>query len=138
MSEYLTMKLDIEDKMDIIAALEKIGLPFEEHDTATNLHGYQGDTRKQTAEIVVRRQHIGGSSNDLGFKWNEKTKKWDMIVSDYDNHSPLVKTFEQVVTVGMLQRACEDSMRTCEIVSGSIPTSIKSTTQQPIRLRITR
>jgi hypothetical protein len=138
MSEYLTMKLDIEDKEDIVAALEKIGIPFETHDTAVNLHGYQGDTRKQTAEIVIRRQHIGGASNDLGFKWNGETKKWEMIVSDYDNHSPLVKTFEQVVTVVMLQRACEDSMRTCEIVSGSIPTNIKSTTQQPIRLRITR
>ena len=138
MSEYLTMTLDIESKDDITAALDRIGIPYEVHDTAVKLQGYMGDTRKQTAEVVVRRQHIGGSSNDLGFKWNEETKRWDMIVSDFDNHSSLVKTFQQVVTIGMLERVSDQSMRTCEIVSGNIPTNLKSTNQQPIRLRIRR
>ena len=134
MSEYITMNLNIESKEDIIAALEKIGVPHEVHDTAVNLHGYTGDTRKQTAEIVVRRQHVGGAANDLGFKWNEKDGRWDMIVSDYDRGGNLVGTFKQMINLVMLERLAEDSMRTCEIIEGNLPTALKQ--RQTIKLRI--
>lgn len=134
MSEYITMKMEIQDKADIIAALEKIGIPFEVHDEPVNLQGYMGDTRKQTAEIIVRRQNVGGSSNDLGFKWDEKGQKWDMIVSDYDNHGNLVGTFKQMHNLVMLERLADESMRTCEIIEGHIPTGLKQV--QTIKLRI--
>jgi len=134
MSEYLTMKLEIVEKEDIIAALEKIGIPFEVHDEAVNLQGYQGDTRNQKAEIVIRRQYVGASANDVGFKWNEKEERWDMIVSDYDNSSNLVGTFKQMYNLVLIERLADENLRSCEVIEGSIPTALKG--KQTIKLRI--
>src|SRR5581483_12511644 len=38
------------------------------HDKPVHLYGYLGDARPETAEIVLRRFHIGRGSNDVGFK----------------------------------------------------------------------
>jgi hypothetical protein len=32
------------------------------------LYGYQGDTRKQKAHVVIRRQHVGSGANDVGWE----------------------------------------------------------------------
>lgn len=139
MSEYITMKLDIESKEDIIAALEKLGFEvgkqIEIHDEPVHLQGYQGDARVDVAEIVVRRQYVGSASNDLGFKWNEEEKKWDMIVSDFDRGSSLTGTFQQMVNLVMIERLADESMRSCEIIEGELPNALKQS--RTIKLRIT-
>jgi len=30
----------------------------EVHDTAQKLHGFQGDVRKETAEVIIRRKYV--------------------------------------------------------------------------------
>ena len=56
------------------------------HEKALHLTGYQGDTRTQTAEVIVRRSVKGGlgeSSNDLGFKRNAEGN-YEALISEYD------------------------------------------------------
>jgi hypothetical protein len=35
----------------------------EYHEVAQHLFGYGGDRRPETAEVIIRRQHIGAASN---------------------------------------------------------------------------
>lgn len=67
-------------------ALEELGFKnkVEVSDTATNLFGYQGDQRADTAEVILRRKHVGGSSNDIGFKLQEDGT-FGAIISQYDS-----------------------------------------------------
>ncbi len=51
---------------------------------AQSLTGYHGDTRKERANIIVRRQYVGSAANDLGFiKAEDGT--YSAIVSAYDS-----------------------------------------------------
>lgn len=56
----------------------------EVHDIPQHLHGFQGDKRKETAHIIIRRKHVGRSSNDLGFIRKEDGN-YEAIVSSYDS-----------------------------------------------------
>jgi hypothetical protein len=51
----------------LLAALADLGYDHVEEGDALPLFGFQGDRREETAEVVVRRQHLGRLSNDLGF-----------------------------------------------------------------------
>jgi hypothetical protein len=84
MSHFTTLKTQITDVKALQAALADLGFPnVEIYTTAEHLYGYQGDVRPQTAEVIVRRKHIGWLSNDLGFKRNA-AGSFDAIISEYD------------------------------------------------------
>jgi len=69
MSKYLSFEAEIfANRRLLLAALADIGYADVEEGEALTLYGYQGDARADTAEIVVRRQHVGAASNDLGFR----------------------------------------------------------------------
>jgi Txe/YoeB family toxin of Txe-Axe toxin-antitoxin module len=53
------------------------------HKEAQALEGYQGDKRKQKAHIIIPRDQVGGSSNDIGF---EKGADGKIVahISDFD------------------------------------------------------
>jgi hypothetical protein len=70
MSAYLTLLTPMTDQECLLAALAELGFDsskVEVHATPVNLVGYTGDTREQQANIVIRRQHVGMGSNDVGF-----------------------------------------------------------------------
>ena len=67
-------------------ALKEMGYNPQVSEKPQNLEGYQGDTRKQTAEIVLPRRQVGGASNDVGFK-RQANGTYTLIVSDYDSGS---------------------------------------------------
>lgn len=50
------------------------------------LEGYAGDKRADTAEIIIPRKYVGGSSNDIGFKLQEDGS-WGAIISEFDTSS---------------------------------------------------
>jgi hypothetical protein len=52
-----------------------------------HLYGFRGDKREQTAHVVIRRKHVGESSNDIGFFKDPQTGCYTAIVSDYDRRS---------------------------------------------------
>lgn len=88
MSKYLTFPdVLFKDRRLLLAALTDIGFPVVEEGRELPLYGYQGDQRPETAEIVVRRQHIGRASNDLGFV--RTPEGYVPIVSDFDRRTLL-------------------------------------------------
>ena len=86
MSKYrLFTDVVFKDRRLLLAALADMGYPDVEQGEALPLFGYQGDRRPETAEIVVRRQHVGAASNDLGFARTEQG--YIPIVSEYDQRT---------------------------------------------------
>jgi Protein of unknown function (DUF1257) len=83
MSKYLTFPdVIFKDRRLLLASLADLGYADVEQGDALPLYGYEGDRRPETAEIVVRRQHVGAASNDLGFA--RTTQGFVPIVSEYD------------------------------------------------------
>ena len=58
-------------------------LLVEVHEQPQALFGYGGDVRAQRAHVIVRRQHIFGASNDVGFLKNADGT-FTAIVSEFD------------------------------------------------------
>jgi len=82
-SVYVTVDLEINDGDCLRVALEEMGYKVEVHEEAQPLIGFQGDKRKQKANVIVRRKHVGSASNDVGFlKQDDGT--YQMIISEYD------------------------------------------------------
>jgi Protein of unknown function (DUF1257) len=87
MSHFTTLRTQIADVKALQTALADLGFKdVEVYEKAQPLHGYRGDERQQTAEVIVRRRHIGLLSNDLGFKRNA-TGTFDAIISDFDRRT---------------------------------------------------
>ncbi len=84
MSHFTAIKTQIKDADALAKALADVGFKqVEVHETAQHLYGFQGDIRPQTAEVIVRRQYIGGASNDIGFQ-RQEDGTFVAIVSEYD------------------------------------------------------
>jgi hypothetical protein len=84
MSHFTTLRTRITDVKALRAALADLGFKaVEVHESAQPLHGFRGDEREQTAEVIIRRKHLGWLSNDLGFKLNAGGT-FDAIISDFD------------------------------------------------------
>lgn len=89
MSHFSTVKTAIKRKSALVKALRSVNNGkwkncVEVHEEAQNLYGYQNDMREQKAEIIIRRKHVGQSSNDIGFK-QAADGTWQAIISDYDS-----------------------------------------------------
>ncbi len=85
-SKYLTFPdIVFKDRRLLLAALADLGYADVEEGDALPLHGYQGDRRPETAELVVRRHHLGRLSNDLGFA--RTPAGYVPLVSDYDQRA---------------------------------------------------
>ena len=83
MSKFLTFPdVVFKDRRLLLAALAAMGYSEVEEGESLPLYGYQGDQRAETAAIVIRRQHVGSASNDLGFARTELG--YVPIVSEYD------------------------------------------------------
>jgi len=83
MSEYVECETQILDQDALLAALEEMGYTVVEVGENLSLYGYQGDRRKETADVVIRRKYVGHASNDLGFK-KQKDGSFKVIISKYD------------------------------------------------------
>ncbi len=85
-SKFLTFPdIVFKDRRLLLAALADLGYRDVEEGDALSLHGYQGDRRPETAELVVRRHHLGRLSNDLGFA--RTPAGYVPLVSDYDQRA---------------------------------------------------
>jgi hypothetical protein len=85
-SKYLAFQdYVLKDRRLLLAALADLGYTEVEEGEALPLYGYQGDRRPETAEIVVRRRHLGSASNDVGFA--RTPAGYLPIVSEYDQRT---------------------------------------------------
>ncbi|EDM81668.1 hypothetical protein PPSIR1_22164 [Plesiocystis pacifica SIR-1] len=73
---------DRECLLEALAALGFGSQKVEVHDEPVALVGYEGTRRGQEANIVIRRAHVGGASNDIGFLATKTG--YQAFVSDYD------------------------------------------------------
>ena len=55
---------------------------IELHNTPQSLYDYVNKQRPETAHIIVRKEHVGNSSNDMGFRRNQEGT-YTMIVDEY-------------------------------------------------------
>jgi hypothetical protein len=69
---YCSVKTQFKDPDALVRALmetgEWQGHQIEVHDEPQHLYGYHGDVREQVANIIVRRQYVQASANDIGFE----------------------------------------------------------------------
>jgi hypothetical protein len=110
MSAYKTIQCDIVDSNILLEALELLNLSATKHDIAKPLRGYRNDVRSESAEIIIDKEKINfytGSSNDIGFKWNTSTNKYDMIISDYDKKFNMDSRIIQAYVKVVLEKALE-------------------------------
>ena len=96
MSHFTRLKTRLADVDGLTRALADVGFKtVEVHEAAQALHGYQGDTRTQTAEVIVRRKYVGRASNDLGFK-RQEDGTFEAIISDHDRRKYSEKWLQQL------------------------------------------
>jgi hypothetical protein len=88
MSRYCTVKTEFKDEKALVAALMETGNWTQEqiavHEKPQHLFGYSGDRRAEKAHIIIRRQHVGRSSNDIGFVSNADGS-YEAIISEFDS-----------------------------------------------------
>lgn len=84
MSHFTRVRTKLRDADTLVAALRAVGFrQVEVHDQPQALHGYQGDVRPERAEVIIKREHIGRLSNDIGFA-RQPDGSFEAIISDYD------------------------------------------------------
>ncbi len=84
MSQYVKIDVKLTSEASIKEALDAIGKPYETFEVAEPLVDYTGRRRSETrAHIIVRRKHLSGASNDMGFE-KMPDGSWRAHVSDYD------------------------------------------------------
>lgn len=137
MSQFVVADIRIESLEDLKEVLHELGYEgkYEVHDTPVALVGYQGDERRQDANVIVRRRYLQPSSNDLGFRWNDKKGCYDMIVSDYDTR--VGHAIKQAHALVRLRKWAVNNRRKLTIEKGSLPKIQGSHAQtQEIKLTI--
>ncbi len=104
MSAYKKIECEIVDKNSLLNALSSLGFKPICYTEPEQLTGYKGDKRNEKANIVIPKEqvnHFTGASNDIGFLWDAKNKKYEMIVSDYDQahkmHDRIIQSYVKVV-----------------------------------------
>lgn len=84
MSHFTVVQTQLVDQDALVTALADLGFSrVERHETPQALFGYEGDRRAESAEVIIRREHVGPSSNDIGFK-RLASGHYQAIISEYD------------------------------------------------------
>jgi hypothetical protein len=89
-SHFTVVRTEIRHISLLLSALRAMGYDHVEvHEEPQHLYGFQGDLRPETAEVIIRRQHIGHAANDVGFK-RQPSGEFLAIISEYDRkaHCP--------------------------------------------------
>lgn len=86
MSKYSEIATSFSDPELLIAALTAVGFRNIRNHVGDPqpLTGFQGDKRKNLADIIIPRREVGSMSNDLGFS-RGADGTFQLIVSDYDS-----------------------------------------------------
>ncbi len=84
MSHYSKIQTQFAERDILLTCLAKLGYNnVEVNAQPKHLFGYMGDPRPESAEVVIRRQHISPSSNDIGFRL-KPDGMFEAIISEYD------------------------------------------------------
>jgi hypothetical protein len=87
MSHFTRVRTTLRDPRVLASALAELGFrDTDVHDSPQALYGYLGDERPQRAEVIVRRRHIGPTSNDIGFA-RQPDGTFDAVISEFDRRT---------------------------------------------------
>ena len=113
MSSYIECTLEINNLSILKKTLEAMNLKYEENVVA---NGYNV---KRNADIVVRKQELRkfncGDYGDLGFIYNEKEKKYNIIIDHYDKK--ILTTIKNVYATETLKDYAKANRKKLEVVS---------------------
>lgn len=85
MSAYITLATPMVEQQCLLDALADLGFGkdrVEVHAKPAALVGYEGRDRTQVAQVIIRKRHVGPSSNDIGFL--ATPTGYQAIISDFD------------------------------------------------------
>jgi hypothetical protein len=106
MSRYLTYpEIVFRDRHLLLASLSELGFAEVEEGEELSLYGYHGDRRSESAALVVRRQHMGSASNDLGF--GKTDNGYFPIISEYNRRTLLAGQFLPRLRVAYAEHVVE-------------------------------
>jgi len=77
MSRYKTIATKITDEAHLCAALDELGLPYEQGEALRMAYN------RETPQIVIRKQHVGTRYDDMGFA-REANGTYRVLYSDHD------------------------------------------------------
>jgi hypothetical protein len=121
MSAYKKIKCEIVNKNILLQSLECLGFSPTEYKEATKLRGFRGDLRNYTAEIIIPKEQLNKqftqASNDLGFKWNDLDKKYDLICSDYDMGLKIPERIKQAYAKIAIENAINERKFTIQYIT---------------------
>jgi hypothetical protein len=92
MSKYKEIATEFRNADSLRKALKEMGVEFQESANLKNpdlkMYGYQNDLRDERASFRLDRKFVnaklsGGSSNDVGFRWNGQV--FEAQISEYDS-----------------------------------------------------
>ena len=110
MSKYISFAdVTFKSRELLLAALAELGYGAVEEGVHLPLYGYQGDRRPETAELVIRRQHVGHASNDVGFARTDQG--YVPIISEYDQQTLLDGHFLVRLRTAYSERVVEEVRR---------------------------
>lgn len=120
MSAYKHIKTEFRSLPLLLQALQEAGVPFEQG-VDLPLYGYQGDRRAETADLVVRRAHIGCAANDLGFR-RAAGGRYEAVISEWDSEADeegralrvLSRVRQRYARAGVIARARAQGYRVVE------------------------
>ena len=98
MSKYSSINTDFDDQECLIEALVQDGFQpvmAEDQIQGDNLIGYQGDTRKERAHIILPRKQVGGAANDIGFV-RQPDGKFSATISAFDQGAHGTKWLDKI------------------------------------------
>ncbi len=131
MSAYKTIQCSFKDQEVLLDCLKDIGYNPVVYKEKNNLTGYRGDSRSQSAEIIVPRSQISAVSNDLGFAFDEEKGEYVMLCSEYDSHRGVGDKIKQSYAIVAIRKALsknkfsinteiKDKNKTITITAGKI------------------
>ena len=116
MSSYITCKLEIKDLAMIKKVLDAMGLSYEEGNLKAR--GY-GSTSRDVDLLVTQsslRKINAGTYGDMGFKYNDETKTYDVVIDHMDKR--VVNTINQLYAVETIKNFATVNRKSYTVVSG--------------------
>lgn len=124
MSHFTEIRVNFSQKCEaeLVAALEEqFGKGHVEiHPEGSALFGYQGDNRSKLpvgssnyappCHLIIRKQHVGGASNDVGYRKNEDGT-YSAYISQYDQSSNFNMAKQDKVAVKYTELVTEKQLK---------------------------
>ena len=85
MSKYGLTQTVLREEKYLVEALKEMGYEVEVHPEGAQLNSYYSEQEAKAANIIIRRQHLGGAYGDIGFA-RQPDGQLTVIKDELDEH----------------------------------------------------